>query len=131
MKGIYDILHQSSFPVYPKDIASSVPKPDDVTECKGCKAHARRDDARHNRKIGVCKFPNDASKHWDCSACSRFAPSTDKRHTKIVGECQWADAPTRASSSRVIVLDPVEEEPEQQQPPSTSLGQWQPVTDPE
>ena len=85
LNGIYDLIRQRdySYPSYPKDVGESVSKSDHVTECKGCKAHARRDDARHNRKVGVCKFPNDASRHWECSACSRFAPSTDKRHTRV------------------------------------------------
>ena len=66
----------------------------------GCKQHARRDDNRHNRLPGVCKFPLDVSTEWTCEACVQHKHSKDRKHTLKAGECQWASAPTRATASR-------------------------------
>ena len=119
LNAVMDLFHQS--PSYPTQEVSEVPdREETIRECKGCKAHARRDDPRHNRKVGVCKFPQDGSRHWECPACARFAPSTNPRHSRRIGNCQWAEAPTRNSRQTETDLNEAAEEHVSSTPPSTS-----------
>ena len=65
-----------------------------VISCPGCRAHAARHDARHDRSDD-CKFPHDAPVTWNCASCKAFRPSTHAGHSFEIGDCQWAEARTR------------------------------------
>lgn len=96
------------------------------TRMLGCRQHARRDDNRHNRLPGVCKFPLDVSIEWTCEACVQHKHSKDRKHTLKAGECQWASAPTRATASRKSQKT-APDGPELQEashPPNCHLGDW-------
>ena len=70
------------------------------TQCRGCKSHLRRDDALHDRRAGICRFPNAAPTIWSCPACERRMPSQHPSHSLQAGHsptetpwicssCQW------------------------------------------
>ena len=125
---------QSFIQAYPELAAAAV--------CPGCKAHAYRGDPRHSR-TGTCKFKDDVSEQLTCAACLRSLPSHHPKHSRLPGECRWADAGTRASSSRSsssgMPRVPVSKAPEEASadaadsdaPPAALTGRWTPETDPE
>ena len=109
--------------------------------CPGCRSHARRDDRRHSRIPGVCRFPLDAPNLWDCDACQKHKPSTHSGH-RFDNTCQWTDAPTRKRGAeripgtlrdpRVRTHVPPEVAPADQEinmPIAPEGLQWTPVTD--
>ena len=119
LKGIRALIQSSysrSFPV------------DTKPTCKGCQNHARKDDPRHNRLPGVCKFPLDVSIEWSCPACIAHKHSKDRKHTLREGHCQWASAPTRGSAKRSQKSAPDGETVEESlHPPNCHLGEWSKV----
>ena len=86
--GIVETLKSTS--LYPAAIRK--PKQPAAT-CPGCRAHARRNDPRHDRGPN-CGFQFDESVIWDCPACKSNKPSTHSGHS-FDDSCQWTDAPTR------------------------------------
>ncbi len=68
-------------------------KPASAT-CPGCVAHSRKDDPRHDRRVGICRFPYDEAANWQCPACKANRPSTHAAHM-FDDSCQWTDAQVR------------------------------------
>ena len=62
--------------------------------CPGCVAHARKNDKRHDRRVGICRFPYDEAVDWKCPACVSNRPSTHQAHLHD-DTCQWTDAQVR------------------------------------
>ena len=112
---------QSSYPAVQSSSLSS----EQPGICPGCRAHARKDDVRHDRRPGICKFPLSAERQWDCPSCRMHRGSTHTGHT-FDETCQWSEAPVRRRGS--TRLPPVLRDPKvlsnqapeipQQEPPA-------------
>ena len=75
------------------------PATDKPISCPGCRSHARRNDPRHTRVSGNCRFPADSAQVWSCPACIAHRPSTHNSHAHD-DTCQWTFASNRSRGSR-------------------------------
>ena len=66
-----------------------------ASTCKACSGHLARDDTRHTRVEGVCRFPFDLATVFTCPGCTAFKHSLHSSHTKVLGDCRYAAAQTR------------------------------------
>ena len=116
--------------------SSSLPAP----ACPGCQSHCARDDDRHTRVAGVCRYPFDVAAVWTCKACKKHQHVHHPDHTKDPVGCRYGSAQTRrhghkASADPYVKAHEVEEAAEDVDegvntpPPETPLGSWTPVND--
>ena len=121
--GILETLRdkKSSASMYPAVSSSDPP-----AICPGCRAHARRDDTRHTRTPGVCKFPRTAERQWDCPSCRMHRGSTHTGHT-FDETCQWSEAPVRRRGS--YRLPPVLKDPQVPSNQAPEIPQQEPMAE--
>ena len=75
----------TSYPAVRQDpYGGRLPPPPSRT-CPGCVARARRTDARHDRRVGIYRFPDDEAVIWDCPSCQMIRPSTHSGHNFSTG----------------------------------------------
>ena len=107
--------------------------------CPACRNHSYKENPRHNRVAGNCRFPDVEAIVYSCAACVQDKMSNHPAHTRIVGECHWAAALSRNTSvkaaaprvPRVPVAPAQEAQPDADPgaPAPTTIGPWQAVTD--
>ena len=49
-------------------------------KCPGCRARAKKEDPRHSRVRGVCKWPDIVAENWDCPGCLHYKGRWDSSH---------------------------------------------------
>ena len=106
--GIIETLKQTVlYPAVVRDPYGGKAKKPAAKSCPGCRAHARRNDPRHDRGPN-CGFQYDDAVTWECPACKSNKPSTHAGHS-FDDLCQWTDAPTRrrgAQTAPATLRDP-------------------------
>ena len=61
---------------------------EDARKCPGCRGHAARDDPRHSRTPGECRWPLVQSVSWKCPGCVHHRPAAHDSHTYEAGQCK-------------------------------------------
>ena len=67
--------------------------------CPGCRGRQARHDPRHTRVAGECRFPDDASVHWECEGCKHYRPRSHASRTNGP-DCKYGIIEARAGGPR-------------------------------